>query len=141
MAKTTTKKTPGRRSATKTADFRRRQVSVAAILDETFGELAKCDPDLWERRAYLMLIGLVYEKLATCEEEELATDELIALAKALAENRRANAKPTSARPADAKTGSADGRKLDDTDDNHAPPTGELPQRFAHAVRQVYGIGD
>ena len=63
MAKTTIKKTPRRRSVKKTAEFRRRQVSVAAILDETFGELAKCDPDLWERRAYLMLIGLVYEKL------------------------------------------------------------------------------
>lgn len=82
---TTPKMSRGPRTK-KTADFRQRQVSVAAILDETFGELAKCDPDLWERRAYLMLIGLVYEKLATCEST-LPTDELISLAKALAENR------------------------------------------------------
>ncbi len=107
---------------------RRRQASVGAILDQTFGQLAKCNPDLWERRAYLMLIGLVYERLAT-NEDEICTDELIALAKALAENRRAEARlrvhphspevsgPTTDRP------------------------GELPDRFADVVRQVYGIGD
>ena len=38
---------------------RRRQQSVAAILDRTFGQWAESNPDLWERRAYLMLIGLV----------------------------------------------------------------------------------
>jgi hypothetical protein len=104
---------------------RRRQASVAAILDRTFGQLAKCSPNLWERRAYLMLIGLVYERLAT-NEEEISTDELVSLAKVLAENRRAEARlrehpqPTdSAEPA-------------------SPPTGELPERFTDVVRQVYG---
>ncbi|MDO8630534.1 MAG: hypothetical protein Q7R41_08570, partial [Phycisphaerales bacterium] len=37
--------------------FRRRQASVAVILDRTFGSMAKCNPELWERRAYLMLMG------------------------------------------------------------------------------------
>jgi len=104
---------------------RRRQASVAAILDETFGQLAKCSPDLWERRAYLMLIGLLYERLAT-NEADISTDELVALSKVLAENRRAEARLR---------------------DNHRPPKpeepapalgGELPEQLADVVRQVYG---
>ena len=67
----------------------------------------------------------MYEKLAT-NEEELSTDELIALAKALAENRRANVRPSSSK----------GQPSDNTE--ATPSTGELPGRFADAVRQVYG---
>jgi hypothetical protein len=72
-----------------------------------------------------MLVGLLYERLAT-NEEELSTDELVALSKALAENRRAEARLR---------------------DNHRPQEaardvtaadGELPSRFADVVRQVYG---
>jgi hypothetical protein len=104
---------------------RRRQESVAAILDQTFGQLPKCSPDLWERWAYLMLVGLLYERLAT-NEAELSTDELVALSKALAENRRAEARLR---------------------DNHRPkeaagdataPSHKLPSQFADIVRQVYG---
>ncbi len=105
---------------------RRRQASVAAILDQTFGQPAKCSPELWERRAYLMLVGLVYERLAT-NEDEISTNELIALAKVLAENRRAEARlHTKNQPSDA-TKPATGR------------TGELPTHFAGLVRQVYGV--
>ena len=32
------------------ANHRRRQASVSTILDQTFGQLASCSPDLWERR-------------------------------------------------------------------------------------------
>jgi hypothetical protein len=104
---------------------RRRQVSVAAILDETFGQFAKCSPDLWEHRAYLMLVGLVYERLAT-NEDELSTDELVTLSKVLAANRRAEAQRQPDRLPDDPTRPA------------SPPAGELPDRFADAVRQVYG---
>lgn len=104
---------------------RRRQASVAAILDETFGQLARCSPDLWERRAYLMLVGLVYERLAT-NEVEISTDELIALAKVLAENRRAEARVSQTQRA---------QTAEETSD---PCTGELPDRFTDVVRQIYG---
>ena len=106
-------------------EHRRRQVSVSAILDRTFGEPARCEPGLWERRAYLMLIGLVYEKLATCEEE-LKTEEIVALAKALAENRRANARPSAPKESPGENS------------DESAPVGELPGRFAHVVRQMYG---
>jgi hypothetical protein len=104
---------------------RRRQASVASILDATFGRLGDCDPALWERRAYLMLVGLVYERLAT-NEEELATEELVSLAKVLAEHRRI----------DARAGVGDSREHSSTD--RKPGEGELPEHFADLVRQVYG---
>ena len=102
-----------------------RQASVAVILDQTFGQLAKCDPDLWERRTYLMLVGLVYERLAT-SENELPTEELVTLAKVLAENRRAQAR------------ARDGKPTGDASEPSKPPTGALPDRFGEIVRQVYG---
>ena len=104
--------------------LRRRQASVAAVLDQTFGMLAASNPNLWERRAYLMLVGLVYVRLAT-HEDDISTDELVSLAKILAETRRAN-----------------GRSRDPVTE---PVTGEAPARlerlpphFARLVRQVYG---
>ena len=105
------------------AAFRRRQASVAAILDETFGRLAESDPELWERRAYLMLMGTVYERLAG-SSVDISTDELIALAKALAENRRVEAR--------ARDGKCD-TAPDVTTEN-----GSLPERFSDIVRQIYG---
>lgn len=105
---------------------RRRQASVAAILDQTFGQPAVCSPDLWERRAYLMLFGLAYERLAT-NEDEISTDELIALARVLAENRRVEARLRSQTQPSDVTKPATGR------------TGELPTHFAGLVRQVYGV--
>ncbi len=105
---------------------RRRQASVAAILDQTFGRQAQCSPDLWERRAYLMLVGLVYERLAT-NEDEISTNELIALAKVLAQNHRAEARLRSQnQPSDATKPATGG-------------TGELPKHFGDLVRQVYGV--
>ncbi len=100
-------------------------MSVAAILEETFGAPAKCSPELWEQRTYLMLVGLVYERLAT-NESEIPTDELVALAKILAENRRA-----AARSPGSKTPSA-------TDTQDVASNGQLPPRLRSAVRQLYG---
>lgn len=104
--------------------YRKRQLSVGAILDTTFGQLAKCNPDLWDRRAYLMLIGTLYEKLAI-NEDDLPTDELVALAKVLAENRRAEAHIRKA-PVDVEAASPA--------DNKGDPSDVL----AEAVRRIYG---
>jgi hypothetical protein len=100
-----------------------RQASVASILNRTFGRFAKSNPELWERRAYLMLVGLMYERLAV-NEKEISTDELTALSKALAEQRRAEAQARDRRG--VETDQAENRD------------GELPQDFAEIVRQVYG---
>jgi len=111
---------------------RERQASVASILDATFGPLGKCSPTLWDRRAYLMLVGLVYERLSV-GEEELPTDEVVMLAKVLAEARRIDVRAR-------ETGSA----KDDDDcgadkkDAATPRSGSLPDNFADVVRQVYG---
>ena len=113
------------------ASHRLRQASVSAILDATFGAWAESNPELWERRAYLLLVGLVYERLAT-NEDEVSTDELIKLGKALAENRRADARTRKSRADD------DGHS-DATDDKSDPDSnGKLPTRFADLIRQVYG---
>ena len=107
------------------SSHRRRQASVAVILSETFGRFAETNPDLWDRRAYLMLVGLVYERLAT-NEDELSTEDLVTLSKILAENRRAEAQSRKKNAAD-----------DDSQDNSSPSE-ELPEHFADTVRQVYG---
>ncbi len=106
-------------------DHRARQASVSSILDATFGDLAQSSPDLWDRRAYLMLVGLVYERLAT-NESEIPTDELVALAKVLAEGRRADARTKEPnRPPDREN-------VEPTSD--AP----LPGHLSRIIRQVYG---
>ena len=109
----------------KIRDHHRRQASVAAILDQTLGHFAKSDPGLWERRAYLMLMGLVYERLAT-NEEEISTDDLVTLAKVLAENRRAEARAQG------------NHRLSETPESLRSSTGKLPDHLADVVRQVYG---
>ena len=110
--------------AGKVEAHRKRQASVARILNRTFGRFAKSNPELWERRAYLMLVGLMYERLAV-NEQEISTDELVALSKALAEQRRAEAQ------------SRDGGDQE-TDPVDSRPDGELPEDFAEVVKQIYG---
>jgi hypothetical protein len=103
---------------------RQRQALVARILNRTFGRFAKSNPELWERRTYLMLVGLMYQWLAT-NDEEISTDELVALSKALAEQRRAEAQA-------GDGGGGQPRQAGGGDE------GELPNNFAEIVRQVYG---
>jgi hypothetical protein len=110
------------KAPTPASKHRHRQASVAALLDQTFGRLADCSPNLWERRAYLMLIGLVYERLAT-NESEMPTDEIVTLAKVLAENRRA----------DKRTGEGERHR-----EAPSAPNGTLPTVFTRLVKQVYG---
>ncbi len=102
-----------------------RQGRVARILNATFGPLGKSNPELWDRRAYLMLVGMVYTRLAI-DEKEMPTDELVTLAKVLAENRRAAARPADKPPAEP--------------DQPSPEAAgkELPNEFADAVKQLYG---
>lgn len=113
-------------------EFRTRQVSIAAILDALFGKFAECDPTLWDRRAYHLIVGLLYERLAT-GADEVGTDELVKLAKALSEVRRAMSR---APAADASTGDADAEEsLEESESS------ELPPRLARAVRMVYGMAE
>ena len=106
-------------------DHRTRQAHVAEILQATFGDLANCNPELWDRRAYLMLVGLVYERLAV-GETEISTEEVVALAKVLAESRRIALRANEAGRAGDESGEVNGRR------------GPLPNQFAEVVRQVYG---
>jgi hypothetical protein len=99
-----------------------RQASVAKILNRTFGRFAKSNPELWERRAYLMLVGLMYERLAV-NEQDISTDELTALSKALAEQRRAEAQLRGSSEKEAQAVGAGG---------------ELPEDFGEVVKQIYG---
>ncbi len=101
---------------------RKRQASVATILNRTFGRFAKSHPDLWERRAYLMLVGVMYQWLAA-NEKEVSTDELVSLSKMLAEQRRAEAQSHDG--GEKETEATGGR-------------GELPGDFGEAVKQIYG---
>jgi len=106
-------------------NHRVRQASVASILDKTFGKLAECAPDLWGHRAYLMLVGVVYERLAI-NEKDVSTEELVSLAKVIAENRRLEVRL---------------RELGETqrDNGQATtPNGPLPDHFGDIVRRVYG---
>jgi hypothetical protein len=110
-------------SARKVAAQHRRQESNAVLLNETLGPFAKSHPELWDQRAYLMLIGILYERLAT-NEKEISTDELVALSRMLVENRRVEA-----------------RLRDGRTDAASPETcgsGELPEQFEDIVRRVYG---
>ncbi|KAB2947187.1 MAG: hypothetical protein F9K17_07760 [Phycisphaerae bacterium] len=108
-------------------DRRTRQVCVARILEEGFGGLDQCRPSAWSRRAYWMLAGLIYERLAV-DQESLTTAEVVALAKALAERERSQ-RGTSHR--NAGGGSKRGSRA-------ADETGRLA-RFARMIRDIYGV--
>ena len=105
--------------------YRQRMASVAGVLNEMFGALGESNPELWDRRAYLMIVALVYDRLVS-DKSVLPTEELVTLSKVLAESRRAEAQSR-------KTHAA----KDDTTDKESP-SDELPENFAETVRQVYG---
>ena len=85
-------------------------------------DLAKLDPALWSHRAFLMLMGLAFEKLST-NAHELSTDEIVKLTKALGDACR-----VVPRTKTEKTARESGK-------NETDP---LPKNFAEIVRQVYG---
>jgi len=72
-----------------------------------------------------MLIGLVYERLAT-SAEDISSSELSTLAKVLVDARRAFG--ASGKPAESTSLAADAE----------PSTKALPKSFREAVQQVYG---
>jgi hypothetical protein len=80
------KKPSAARTSAAAKERRARQETVAQILDQLFGSLARCSPELWERRAYLILVGSVYEKLAGLEGT-VSIKELTALARILTSSR------------------------------------------------------
>jgi len=109
------------------ASHRLRQASVAAILDQLFGPFGASDPKLWERRAYLLLVGSVYERLAM--DAELGTDELVKLARVLAESRRSKSSRGSSTVHDESAA---------VNDASGSGNGRIPDRFAAMVRDLYG---
>jgi|GEM_PF-3430001 len=102
---------------------RKRQAEIATVLRQLFGNLADIEPQLWSHRAFLMLMGLAFEKLST-NEHELSTDELVKLTKALGDACRVQPRIRAA---------ASGN----TTATHRG-TCSLPRNFADIVRQIYG---
>lgn len=110
-----------------TGGHRAHQACVASILDNVFGPLAKMDPRLWDRRAYHMLVGTLYQRLVAIEGT-VSIDELVTLAKALAESRR------------AESGGRDRRPI--TEESLSPALrSSLPGEFGTIVRRIYGLQD
>jgi len=70
-------------------DLRQRQAYVSKILEQLFGPFGESNPKLWRRRAYLLLVGIVYEGLAT-GDLQVSTKELIELTKVLANTELPN---------------------------------------------------
>lgn len=122
---------PGDGQVRGTCGHRLRQASVSVILDQVFGPLGECDPELWDRRAYLLLVGSAYERMSG--DDEISTDELVKLARVLAENRR------------SKAGMIASDSSHENDNDSVPKNGQLPNRFAEMVRNLYGttvaVGD
>jgi hypothetical protein len=101
---------------------RERQAEIATVLQHVFGNLAELEPELWSHRAFLMLMGLAYEKLST-NQHELSTDELVKLTKALGDACRVQPQ-IKVKKAPSESGNSE--------------TGPLPNNFAEIVRHVYG---
>lgn len=106
-------------------EHRQRQASVGALLDAAFGAFADSSPALWERRAYHMIVGLIYERL-TGGELDIPTEELVALSKMLADNRRAAASRQAAAARVLKK------------KPNRPRSHDLPDNFGEIVQRVYG---
>lgn len=120
--KTTKDKSTEKQSGEQLQARRERQAEISDVLQKIFGNIADLEPRLWSHRAFLMLMGLTYERLSA-NENELSTDELVKLTKALGDACRVQpqikTKNTTAEP---------GRKEIDP----------LPKKFAEIVRRVYG---
>ncbi len=112
------------------ADHRRRQASIATILERLFGPLSKCATETWAHRTYLLLVGEIYYRLAA-GKSELPTDELVAFAKVLAEHRRIEVQMAKALDGTEKE---QGKISMKRDHNRTV----LPTCFPKIVRDIYG---
>ncbi len=106
---------------------RHRQASISAILDAMFGDLANQEPKNWDQRTYLLIVGMIYERLAT-DEAEIETSELVALAKILSECRRAD------------TGAVKQEQKEDAEPSPDSTGNSLPGKFDGVVHDIYGAG-
>lgn len=82
--------------AQRVAEHRSRQASVATILEGLAGPLSACRPHLWSKRAWWMLIGLIYERLAS-DAEGISTGELLTMARVLTESAEGSERKRSGR--------------------------------------------
>lgn len=104
----------------KLVEYRARLAAVADILNNVFGEFEKQNPALWEHRTYLMMVGVIYERLVLYGAD-LPTDDVVDLAKVLTAYRRAEhgKSPTTAHPTEPET--------------------PLVEQVADAARELYGV--
>ena len=100
-----------------------RQEWVGKVLKELLGEKGKDNPHLLGQHAYLAMVSVLFERLTT-KGKDISTEELAALSKMLAEQRRAEAQ------------SSRGRNEEEA--QAAKGEGELPEDFGEVVKQIYG---
>lgn len=115
--------TPEKGAPPEHKEHRARQLCAAKILEEMTGPLAKCHPRLWSKRAYWLLVGTIYERL-TLATDEIETEELVKLSKALAEQRRSDARR--------------GKQRVRSEAGSATPEDNL-EKMSRLVRRVYGV--
>ena len=100
-----------------------RQEWVGKVLKELLGEKGKDNPHLLGQHAYLAMVSVLFERLTT-KGKDISTEELAALSKMLAEQRRAEAQSS--------------RGRNEVEAPAAKGEGELPEDFGEVVKQIYG---
>lgn len=103
--------------------LRDRQEWAGKVLKEMVGEKGKDNPQLLGQHAYLAMVAVLFERLTT-HGKDISTEELAALSKMLAEQRRAEAQSS--------------RGSHDEDAQAVKGEGELPEDFGEVVKQIYG---
>jgi len=126
------KKKPKTEEEKTLAAIRKRQRALAAALDEFYGEFRDNHPDLWNHRAYLMLIGTVYERLVG-GSLELPMEELVQLAKVLADQTKVRGAVPVGKENRKKVLPGPERAAAATNDSEVPS-----HVIAEAIREVYG---
>lgn len=111
------------RHGKKVKSRRVRQEWTGKVLKGMVGEKGEDNPHLLGQHAYLAMVSVLYERLTT-HGKDISTEELAALSKMLAEQRRAEAQ--SSRGSSGEEARA------------AKGEGELPENFGEAVKQIYG---
>jgi len=100
-----------------------RQKWVNALLKQVLGAKGKNNPRLLGQRVYLAMVAVLYDRLVT-HGKDISTEELAALSKMLAEQRRAEAQSS--------------RGSGGREEQGVEGEGELPENFGETVKQLYG---
>ncbi len=111
-------------------DFRRRMRSIGRLLREAFGEDREHDPAVVTRDAYRVVVSRIIEALANAKPE-ISTEELIALSKAVAEQRRLDI-------ARLEIERKYPQEVPPNDTDSPGPSRPLPKAFGRVVRDIYG---